>query len=130
MDISTYIAQLIGPVLLIVGLAMLIRPERLPGMIQALAAGQSELWVFFLGVCAMLAGIAIVLAHNIWEMSWRSIITFLGWGMILKGAIRILTPEWALRTGTAFASNKIFMKCMAFLLFLIGLYLSYRGFVV
>ncbi|MBI2048554.1 MAG: hypothetical protein HYT30_01345 [Parcubacteria group bacterium] len=130
MDTSVYIAQLVGPVLLTVGIAMFIRPQAVPNMIQTLVAGQGELLTFFLGMCAMLAGIAIVLSHNIWEASWRGIITILGWGMIIKGIVRILVPEWALRTSGMVSSNTFIMKCTAFVLFLIGLYLSYRGFVV
>jgi hypothetical protein len=130
MDTSVFLAQLIGPVLVLVSIAMLLRPQSVSDMMQTLAAGQGQVWVFVLGIFALVAGLAMVVIHNVWDGTWRVIITLIGWMILLKGAVRLLAPDWALRTSSIMVSNKKLMQAFIFLLLLIGLYLSYRGFIV
>jgi|CXWL01.1.fsa_nt_gi hypothetical protein len=128
MDTSIFLAQLLGPVLLTVSVAMLARPKAMSDMMKTFTTAQGQVWVFLLGLLAMIAGLSIVLVHNVWDGTWRVILTLFGWGLVIKGAIRLFFPEWALKTAGAVASNKALMKVCTFLLFVIGLYLSYRGF--
>jgi hypothetical protein len=47
----------------------------------------------------MVAGLAIVLYHNLWVADWRVIVTLLGWAGAIGGAARILSPASVQRVG-------------------------------
>lgn len=76
MQTSVFLAQLIGPLFLVVGLGMLTNAEGYRGMAQEFLA--SRALIHIAGLMAFLPGLAIVLLHNIWTFDWRLIITLLG----------------------------------------------------
>jgi hypothetical protein len=49
--------------------------------------------VYFAAVVGLLGGIALVLAHNVWVLDWRLILTLLGWISIIDSASWILLPK-------------------------------------
>ena len=49
--------------------------------------------IYLSGVLSLLAGLAIVIAHNRWSGGWPVIITVLGWLMVIGGVIRIVVPQ-------------------------------------
>lgn len=131
MDTSIFLAKLIGPVLMAVSIAMLLRPQNMSAIMQqTLSAEQGQAWIFFLGILAMLGGLAIIITHSVWDSTWRVIITLFGWGLFVKGTIRLFTPDWAFKTASMIVSNKMLMKGIIIFLLIIGFYLSYRGFIV
>ena len=93
MSDSKYIAGLMGPVLLAVGASMLLNAGLFPAMASQLASNYGL--VFIAGMIALVAGIAIVRVHNIWEPSWRVVVTIFGWLAIVGGVTRMLLPDRA-----------------------------------
>ena len=91
---SEYIARLIGPVMLIIGIGMI------GGMITEGDAYSSLLkefiglraLIFMTGVLALVVGLAIVNAHNLWVRDWRVVVTILGWLFILRGVSNLVFP--------------------------------------
>lgn len=126
METSLFLAQIIGPSLVLVSLAWFWRPQSVSDMIVFIDANRA--WIFFMGIIATVLGLAMVLVHNIWDGSWRTIITLFGWGILLKGIVRLFAPDWALVAAKALVSNKLWTKILLAFLFIMGLYLSYRGF--
>src|SRR4029077_3388457 len=92
MAISVFLARLLGPLLLIVGAGILINPK--PFRTMAGEVIRSLTLVYLFGLLDLAAGLAIVLVHNIWVVNWRVIITLLGWLMLIRGAVRVLAPEF------------------------------------
>jgi hypothetical protein len=94
MTTSTYIARLMGPVLLIIGIGMIM------GMLTEGDAYSSLLkefigsraLIFVTGGLALLAGLAVVNAHNLWVPDWRVIVTILGWLLIVRGISNLVFP--------------------------------------
>jgi hypothetical protein len=94
MSTSRYIARLMGPVLLIIGIGMIM------GMLSEGDAYSSLLKefigsraiVFITGVLALLAGVAVVNAHNQWVPDWRVIVTILGWLLVVRGIMNLVFP--------------------------------------
>jgi hypothetical protein len=41
---------------------------------------------------ALIAGLAIVNAHNLWVGDWRVLITILGWLLVLRGVTNLMFP--------------------------------------
>ena len=40
-------------------------------------------------------GLAVIVNHNIWEMTARVVITIFGWSMAVKGALYMIYPKFA-----------------------------------
>ena len=43
-------------------------------------------------------GLAVIISHNIWEMSARVVITVFGWSMAIKGALYMIWPRFGERS--------------------------------
>ncbi len=99
MQTSRYLAKLIGPVFLAIGLGLLLNAELFRAMGEQFL--QSYALIYLSGLVALSAGIAIVLAHNVWAPDWRAIITVLGWLAIVGGVARIVFPQFVVSVGTA-----------------------------
>ncbi len=96
---SRYLAKLIGPVLLAIGIGMLVNAP----VYRVLGAQvlHSTALIYLSGILALPAGIAILLAHNVWTADWRVIITVLGWLATIGGAVRIIVPQFVQHVGGA-----------------------------
>ncbi len=88
---SIFIARLIGPVLLVVGIALLLNRAAFRAMAEEVLRSRGMLYLS--GILTMLAGVAIVITHNRWALGWAVLITILGWLMAIGGAVRILFPD-------------------------------------
>jgi hypothetical protein len=49
--------------------------------------------LYLSALLGLIAGIALVLAHNVWAADWRVIITLIGWISIVDSASWILFPQ-------------------------------------
>ena len=90
MQNSIFIARLVGPLMLAVAAALFIDRAAFKSMAEEFL--QSRALLYLSGILTMLAGVAIILTHNVWGANWRVVITLLGWLMAIGGAIRIVAP--------------------------------------
>lgn len=84
---------------------------------------------FFLlisGFMALVSGSLVVLFHPEWTPNWESLITLLGWIMIIQGIIRIVFPEHVLKFIENLSNDKgsKFLVIGSFVMLLLGLYLT------
>ena len=91
MQTSLYLARLVGPVFVVVGLSTLVNPQGYLDMATGIIGDAALL--YFSCVLGLLGGIALVLAHNVWVADWRVIITVLGWLSVIESAAWILAPR-------------------------------------
>lgn len=94
---SVFLARLIGPLMLAVGIGIFVN-----GTIYRMLADEflrSRALIYLSGLLAMTAGLAIILTHNVWRPHWAVIITILGWLLAIGGAFRIITPQGTERVG-------------------------------
>lgn len=126
MELSYFLAQLLGLTLMIFAAVVLLRPTITTVAIRDLRAYSFEmLMAGFLGI---MGGLAIVLAHNIWEFSWRGIITFIGWATLLKGISYVAFPNFLRFTAVGMLNGKRKRSTVLIMVFLVGSYLAYQGF--
>jgi uncharacterized protein YjeT (DUF2065 family) len=95
---AAYIARILGPVLVIVGLGLLLEGETFRAM-----AGEflrSAALVYFSGVATLALGLAILNVHHHWTRDWRSVITMFGWLAVIGGILRILAPNLYARSAS------------------------------
>ena len=70
MTSSTYIARMMGPMLVIIGLGMsLLEGETIPGLAGEFLGARAL--IYFSGVAALAVGLAILNVHNLWVRDWR-----------------------------------------------------------
>lgn len=123
---SVYLARLMGPVMLAVGIGMLVSP----GAYRALAAEflKSTALIFLSGLITMTAGLAILLSHRVIAPDWRTLITLLGFAMLAGGALRIIVPDRAAAIGNDLLARKGTMRLAAALWLLLGAILTIAGY--
>jgi uncharacterized membrane protein len=91
MPTSIFLAKLIGPIAIAIGIGVLINRDTYRKLAEEFLA--SLALIFLSGILTMTAGVAIVLNHNVWALEWRVIITLVGWLATLGGLMRILFPQ-------------------------------------
>jgi hypothetical protein len=101
MQTSIFLAKLIGPALLMVGIGVLMHRAHYRA-VAAEVVGSRALF-YMISVIGLVAGLAIVLVHNVWTLDWRVLITLFGWINVVRSALSLLLPTPAM----ALASRKI-----------------------
>ena len=127
MQTSIFLAKLLGPILLIAGIAMLVNRKELDALAQELL--RSSLLLFLAGLIDFSVGLAIVLTHNVWIADWRVLITLLGWLLIARGAVRVLIPDQVKPFGAKLLKNPNVVTGSLAGTVVVGLVLSYFGYV-
>jgi hypothetical protein len=111
MSNSVFIARLIGPVMLVIGLAVFANQRAFRELAEEFLA--SRALTFLSGMIIMPAGLAIVLTHNIWAADGRVMITLFGWANLIGGAIRLAAPAYVMQTGRAMLKRPYFIPVAA-----------------
>ena len=127
MDTSLFLAKLIGPIFVIVGIGLLLNGDRYRAVVDEVMSSHTLLYVF--GAIALTGGLAIVLTHNIWVWDWPVIITIVGWLMIVRGSLRIIVPQQVedlARKMVARWSNILLISGL--LVIMLGAFLCWKGF--
>lgn len=126
MELSIFLAKYLGLYFLIVGALWILRRSQFEAIVQDIFSkpGLSGLS----GILALLFGLAIAIAHPVWELNWRGLITVLAYLSIVKGILRVAflkqTDQFALKF-----LKKGYWISIAILLVL-GVVLTYYGFAV
>ncbi len=128
MQTSRFLAKLIGPVLVVIGLAMIFNAD----VFRAMAGEflKSPSLIYIAGLLALTAGLAIVNTHNVWSGDWRVVITVLGWLCLVGGIFRIGFPSGVQSLGASMlasaSTNWIMIEGGIFAV--LGAWLSYEGY--
>ena len=130
MNTSKYIARLMGPVLLIIGIGMVaglfVEGESYSSLMKEFIG--SRALVFITGVLALLAGLAIVNAHNLWVPDWRVVVTVLGWLFIVRGVTNLVVPALVQTMGDRIVASRGGVIAGAAFMIVLGAILSIMGY--
>ena len=126
MSTSIFIARLIGPVMLVIGLAVLTNQRAFREMADEFLASRALL--FLSGLLIMPVGLAIVLTHNVWTADWRVLITLLGWLIAVGGALRLFGPLFVVKAGHAMLNQPYFTSIAAAVWVVLGLLFCFFGY--
>jgi hypothetical protein len=123
---SIFIARILGPVLVIVGLGLLLEGETFRVM-----AGEflrSPALIYFSGVTTLAIGLAILNFHHLWVRDWRALITVFGWLFLIGGIMRLLAISWVQRVGESMIAHHRWPVASAILLFAVGAFVTLKGY--
>lgn len=130
MSTSRYIARLMGPVLAIIGIGMalglLAEGEAYSSLLKEFIGSRG--FIFITGVLALVAGLAIVNAHNVWVPNWRVIVTVLGWLLIIRGVLNLLFPVAMQNLGDRMVASQPGVVAGAAVTFVLGAILCIMGY--
>jgi len=125
MTAALIIAQVLGPVYFVAGIALLNNPNAMQKLIEDITDNPSQSigW----GFVTLTLGLLILAFHDQWVADWTAVITIIGWLATIKGTVLIIAPNIL----TAFSKIILTpgrMKIAAAGAFAFGLFLSVKGF--
>jgi len=124
---TVFLAKLIGLFMMIVGLAIGLHEQQSIASIEALAQAPQLLLV--VGLITLVAGLAIVLRHNIWSGGVLPIvITLLGWIIVARALLLLFLSSKTLPTLLTAIRFERFFYGYAVVIVAIGILLTYAGF--
>ncbi len=122
MAASELIAGLIGPVFVAFGALIVFRYGEFERVIADFTDNPGL--IVLAGIPTLVAGLAIVRAHNLWVADWRVIVTILGWLSIVGGVFRILWPTLAGEMAKRLLANRALVTFVGGVELVLGALLS------
>ncbi len=123
---SIFLARLIGPVMLVIGLTVFANQRGFRDIAEEFT--KSPALMFLSGLIIMPVGLAIVLTHNIWAADWRVLVTLFGWLNLIGGAVRLAAPAYVTQTGRAMLKRPQFIPLAAAIWVVLGLLFCFFGY--
>lgn len=125
---TVFLSRLLGLYYILIAVSMFARKQATVETVTALFHNAPAMWS--LGIIMVLAGLATVLAHNIWSRgAVAAVVSFIGWEALIKGVTLLLLPvqvEASLYLGKMQFDRLYYMY--AAIALVIGVYLAYAGF--
>lgn len=124
---TRFLSRLIGLYSILVSLSMVTHKQATIQMVTALVHNPPVL--FLAGLMTMVAGLAMILDHNVWSGgALPVVVTLIGWSTLIKGLILLfVSPEAA----PAFFLGRLHYEQLFYLYvsisLLLGIYLTYGG---
>ena len=124
---TVFLSKLIGLYCILASLGMAAHRQATIETMTALIHTPPVL--FLAGIVALLAGLAMVLGHNVWSAGALPIVvTLVGWVTLIRGfVVLFLSPETEVRLFAGFHYDRLFYLYCGIGLVL-GVYLTYGGF--
>jgi hypothetical protein len=125
---TLFLSRLIGLLLIVAALAMFLRGQDFADTVMMLL--RDAPLMFVIGVFTVAAGLAMVLAHNLWSGSAATVIvTLIGWLSVIKGIFFLsLTPDAETAVFLQGLHYQRYFHVYAAVALALGVYLCYCGF--
>jgi uncharacterized protein YjeT (DUF2065 family) len=125
MDKSIFLAKVFGLYLLLIGLALFLRPRDFVQMMKDVFNNSSAIMLG--GIFGIIVGILLLVSHNLWVADWRILITLLAWIAFSKGAVSLFLPNSRRAIESKF-ENPNRLRVVGVIDILLGAFLAYQGF--
>ena len=118
-------ARVLGPYLVIVALAALVRASDMATLLAEFEA--NSVWPWETGAFVLLSGLIVVALHQNWRGAAAIVVSVLGWLTTVKGLLLLVIPQRYLSFGDSVVNAKGWWLAIMAIMALVGLYLSYVG---
>lgn len=125
-ELSLFLAKLFGLYFFISGLVVWFRQKSLMPVVASF--GESRAMILVVALLELLAGLAILIAHPVFEWSWRGIITAVGIWLIVESVIFLAGPTSRIRKMIRYFNRPTWYASGALLSVILGGYLAGAGF--
>jgi len=126
MDISLFLAQLIGLYSVVVGLSMLMERKMLMGIFQEIFSTRALSYV--MGVLMLVMGLLLVLTHTVWQGTLSIVITVISWFVLVEAIIFLFFSQKILAKALIALNNTKIYYAISIVYLVLGVYLVYSGF--
>lgn len=126
MESSLFLAQLIGLYLLLIGAIMTLRRRFFIVVVKEFIENRTMRVI--IPIIELVAGLALVLLHNVWVMGYEVVITIFGWLMVAESFFYLAAPEKMVKKFMLFFNKRKVYLVGGVLSVLLGAYLMYEGF--
>lgn len=128
MDITLFLAQVMGVYFLVAGVGMLLNPARMKGAMQE--AKRSYLLPYFDGAIALVVGLLLVLNHNVWDGLLEVLVSLIGWVVVVEGVLMMLLPQKTISAMIEAFMGAHMARLMGVVSVVLGIYFVYQGFLL
>lgn len=125
-ELSLFLAKLFGLYFLTGGLIVWFRQKSLMPVVASF--GESRAMVLVVALLELFAGLAILIAHPVFESNWRGVITFIGIWLIIESVIFLAGPTSRIRRLVRYFNRPTWYASGALLSVIVGGYLAGVGF--
>ncbi|MEN9338266.1 MAG: hypothetical protein RIQ41_580 [Candidatus Parcubacteria bacterium] len=128
MDTTTlFLAQLIGPSMLAVGLGIFFSKKYYLNAFRYLE--KETVAVLTTGLIALVVGLVIVLKYQAWGTPLEYIVSIIGWMSIVKGTLLLVVPRFVDRIGEYFSKTSM-LPMFGAIYIVLGVYVSYIAYLM
>ena len=118
-------ARVLGPVMLILGIAVGLRAETLPLLLAGFV--QDAPLLLITGAFVLVLGAIMIAAHNVWNSPAAIVVSLLGWITLARGALVVLLPNVVTTIAPYVIRYAPAILAIGVVLALIGLWLTFVG---
>jgi hypothetical protein len=127
MSSTIFLGRLLGLYLVAISVSMLVHRRRTLATLDEMA--RSGPWMLFSGMVATAAGLAAVLAHDVWSGGALAIaVTIAGWAALLKGVALLLVPAERMADAYKSAGFERFFHVWMVVVLALGLWITWAAF--
>ena len=123
---STFVARILGPVLVTVGIGLLLEGDTFRTMADEFL--HSAALIYLSGVITLTLGLAIIDVHHLWVRDWRVLVTIFGWLFLIGGIFRVLAPSLMQRVGEPLIAHQRWPLAGAIVTLALGAFLTVMGY--
>jgi len=126
--LTIFLSRLLGLYCILAALAMITHKRMILDAVTVILHNSPALYI--VGVLTLIAGLAMILGHNVWSGGVLPVVvTLLGWITLIKALLFLfLSPEAEARLFLDALHYEQFFYLYAGISLLIGVYLTYAGF--
>jgi len=107
MEASYFLARVFGIYLLIIGIAMMFTTRNFRTLVDDMVASPAVMQLS--AILTFILGILLIVAHSLWVLDWRLLVTILAWIVFVKGLWRLFCPASVLRVVKAFQAKNLYV---------------------
>lgn len=126
MDVSIFLGKVLGLYFVVVSGLYLIRKDEIKTVMKQMF--QSRALLIYGGILALIIGLLVVVAHPVWVLDWRILVTLTGYLSLIKGISLLYFPEHVEKFSRKVLSNNNYLLT-GVITAAIGLLLIYMSFI-
>ncbi|KMO84171.1 hypothetical protein MCHUDSM44219_00977 [Mycolicibacterium chubuense] len=118
-------ARVLGPFLVIVDLAAVLRASHMPALLSDFSS--SSAWPWISGAFILIAGLVVVALHQYWHGPAAIIVSALGWLIVVRAVLLLFFPDTLMSLADSMIGATAWWVAVCGVAALIGVYLTYVG---
>lgn len=126
MSDQIFLAAILGPFYLVIGLSVLLYSQSWQKMAKAWM--KDHFSIFTMMLFSLIFGLVIITKHNDWTPNAYLLITITGWAAFLKGALYFLLPEKNIKSLVKQFNTPAWFQFAGFVAIIFGGWLCYLSY--